>query len=103
MGPKGADAGAKKCIMRPYHSWFRGELYDGLNSKYGPAPGFVVGGPNIFYKGTSEPPKGEPPLKAFVDWNSREDGENAWEINEPQLGVQAAYTFLLASACHPSR
>jgi hypothetical protein len=101
MGPKGADAGAKKSIMRIYHSWFREKtpLYDGLESKYGPAPGFVVGGPNAFYKGTAEPPKGEPPMKAFVDWNSREDGDNAWEINEPQLVVQAAYTFLLASTC----
>jgi hypothetical protein len=110
MGPKGADSGAKRSVMKPYHSWFRANhpMYDGADSKYGPAPGFVVGGPNADYTGDSEPPKGEPPMKAYLDWNSRGDdarGDEAksWEINEPQLAVQAAYAFLLAASCDTGR
>ncbi len=102
MGPRGANAGAKKSVMRPHHAWFQSTspFYDGPESKYGPAPGFLVGGPNGFYKGVAEPPRREPPMKAYVDGNWRGEGSNNWwEVNEPQVRMQAAYTLLLAATC----
>ena len=38
------------------------------------APGYLAGGPNQYYGGTITPPKGEPPMKAYKDWNT------AWKV-----------------------
>jgi hypothetical protein len=50
------------------------------------------------------PPYGEPRQKAFKDWNTgwnsaQNDNENSWEITEPGIYYQAAYTFLLGYFC----
>ncbi|MDX1935362.1 MAG: glycoside hydrolase family 9 protein [Capsulimonadales bacterium] len=105
MGERGAKLGASKSVMEVYHHWFQdgSPLYDGPGSKLGPAPGFVPGGPNYhFTRKWIAPPYGEPPMKAYREWNTgwnneRRDTENSWEITEPAIYYQAAYTMLLAA------
>ena len=48
--------------MEIYHGWFcdGSALYDGASSTYGPAPGYLAGGPNQYYSGTTTPPRGGP-------------------------------------------
>ncbi|HVK16523.1 MAG TPA: glycoside hydrolase family 9 protein [Fimbriiglobus sp.] len=96
--------GADRSPMEAYHGWWPdgSALYDGANSTYGPAPGYVVGGSNQFF-GVSwvAPPFGEPPMKAYKDWNTgwnptRQANENSWEINEPAIYYQAAYLLLVS-------
>ena len=91
--------GAERSANEIYHTWF----YDGSNwdnaltSLYGPAPGFVVGGPNAnFSVGTLSPPSDEPMQKAYLDFN---DGypNSSWEITEPAIYYQAIYLRLAAN------
>lgn len=104
MGPKGANLGGDKSVMQPYHSWFGdgSPLYDGATSTYGPVPGYLVGGANKYFAlNWLAPPYGEPAMKAFRDWNTawnaqRQANENSWEITEPAIYTQAAYTLLLS-------
>lgn len=104
MGGKGANLTRGKSPMEIYHGWFQDNspLYDGMRSLYGPAPGYVVGGPNKFF-GVSwiSPPFGEPPAKAFKDWNgawnsAHNANENSWEITEPAIYYQGAYVLVLS-------
>ncbi len=104
MGDKGARLTKGKSPMEIYHGWFQdgSRFYDGIDSASGPAPGYLVGGPNKFF-GLSwiSPPYGEPPAKAFKDWNtgwnaSRNANENSWEITEPSISYQGAYVLVLA-------
>lgn len=90
--------GAFRCANQIYHSWFKdGSIYDhALNSPNGPAPGFMVGGPNIYYSITSiSPPANQPAMKSYLDFNN-DWPDNSWEITEPSIYVQAAYIRLLA-------
>lgn len=97
MGSKGANLGAEKSSMEFYHGWFAhgSSLYDGANSTYGPAPGFLVGGPNQYYAGSLASVKGLPPMKSYLDWNTGWP-ENSWEVTENAIYYQAAYTLLLS-------
>ena len=45
MGPKGANAGAGKSIMRPFHTWFSEKSPWSGPDSLGPAPGLLAGGP----------------------------------------------------------
>jgi len=95
MEGRGADRG----IREIYHSWFNdGTEWDNSEtSRYGPAPGFVAGGPNKnFTVGSISPPAGEPAMKAYKDWNTGYP-ENSWEITEPAIYYQAAYLRNLAA------
>jgi hypothetical protein len=103
-GVRGANLGADKVPMEAYHGWWPdgSAQYDGANSTYGPAPGYVVGGPNQFF-GVSwvSPPYGQPAMKAYRDWNTgwnptQQANENSWEINEPAIYYQAAYLLLVS-------
>ena len=103
MGDKGAKAGAKKSVMHLYHGWFPPKSpYDGADSRYGPVPGFVTGGPNeLFTAEHVSPPYGEPPQKSFKDWNLDKatqisESQASWEITEPTIYYQAAYVDLLS-------
>jgi endoglucanase len=97
-------AGADRCPTELFHAWFRdgSPLYDGKRSRYGPAPGYLVGGPNKFFSvDWISPPHGEPAMKAFRDWNTgwnaqRKANECSWEVTEPAIYYQAAYTLLLS-------
>jgi hypothetical protein len=102
MGAKGAKLGASKYPMELFHYWFGdgSTLYDNAESKFGPPPGYLAGGPNSYYwMQEYRPPYGEPVGKAFLDGNGTERGNklgNSWEITEPAIYYQAAYVHLLA-------
>jgi hypothetical protein len=104
--------GAENSVNQLWHTWFfDGTKWDDArNSMYGPAPGYVVGGPaggqydwdggcpNVSPKcGTSRlaPPYGQPPQKSYLDFN---DGWplNSWSVSEPSNGYQVNYIRLLA-------
>ncbi|MEL6140262.1 MAG: glycoside hydrolase family 9 protein [Bacteroidota bacterium] len=99
MEGRGADRG----IQEIYHTWFNeGTDWDNsTTSLYGPAPGFLAGGPNRFFTiGSIAPPAGQPMMKAYKDWNTGWNGsynENSWEITEPAIYYQAAYIRNLAA------
>lgn len=90
--------GGNNCANEIYHAWFAdGTNYDNaINSLYGPAPGFVTGGPNKdFTVSTISPPAGQPIQKAYLDFNTSYP-DNSWEITEPAIYYQAYYLRLLA-------
>jgi len=91
--------GAERCANEMYHGWFNdGTNWDNaLTSQYGPAPGYVPGGPNKdFSIPTITPPSGQPAQKSYLDFN---DGypNSSWEISEPAIYYQASYLRLLAN------
>jgi len=96
MGTKGANIGGDKSAMEIWHGAYPdGSQFDGVNSTYGPAPGFLVGGPNQYYTGTLSPPDAQPPSKSYRDWNTGWP-ESSWEITEPSIGYQGAYCLMLS-------
>ncbi|MGB7963876.1 MAG: glycoside hydrolase family 9 protein [Propionicimonas sp.] len=113
------DAGAEHSASTLYHLWFaEGSRWDSATANTpGPAPGFLVGGPNPYYSldpccadtpacaGTREadlcrmdpsPPLGQPAMKSYLQFN---DGwpANSWEVTENSNGYQVAYVRLLAA------
>ncbi len=95
-----ANYGAENSVPEFYHGWFAdGTDWDNVNDdKYGPAPGFLVGGPNETYEspgaGTIEPPENQPVQKSFMSWNTINDA--SWEVTENQIMYQASYIRLLS-------
>lgn len=97
--------GAEKSANEIYHTWFAdGTEYDhALNSAKGPAPGFVVGGPNQFYSvSTMSPPFDQPSQKSYLDFNDSNSAVRSWEITEPAIYYQARYLRLLANNVNAS-
>jgi len=93
--------GAEHCVNEIYHGWFAdGTDWDhAQNSLYGPAPGYVPGGPNDSFGGPISlvPPHDQPSQKSYLDWNT-DWPDNSWEITEPAIYYQAAFIRLLATA-----
>ncbi|MBX9852827.1 MAG: glycoside hydrolase family 9 protein [Cytophagaceae bacterium] len=115
-----SSMGSENSINEFYHSWF----YDGSalwdrvgTSTYGPAPGFLSGGPNPSYNvdaccgsstcgalnarcaaGLVTPPLGQPTQKSYKDWNENWP-QNSWSVTENGIYYQAAYTRLLSKFC----
>lgn len=94
--------GATSSANEIYHSWFRQgtKWSDALTSECGPAPGYVPGGPNASAKASGvpaylTPPVGQPPQKAYKDWNGG-GAEASWTITEPGIYFQSAYVKLLS-------
>jgi endoglucanase len=106
--------GVHKSVNEFYHSWFTdgSSLWDRVGvSTYGPAPGFLVGGPNPGYNWDSfcttnpsdarcgntapTPPKGQPAMKAYLDFNTSWP-LNSWEVTENHNDYQVAYIRLLS-------
>ncbi len=90
MGPKGANAGAGKSIMRPFHTWFSEKSPWSGPDSLGPAPGLLVGGPNTAIGDAgrphgSSPPANQPPSKSFKDWARR--WNQAHQANGEFLGL----------------
>ncbi len=94
--------GAEKSVNELYHTWFNhGTVWDNaLSSPNGPAPGYLVGGPNPQYTGSLANISNQPPQKAYTDGNGSYP-ENAWELSEPGIYYQAAYVQLLARLMSP--
>lgn len=112
------NAGAHSSVNEFYHSWFAdgSSLWDSVGeSAYGPAPGFLVGGPNPSYDWDSccpnscgsatnnnvctsinlIPPKGQPAMKSYLDFNTSWP-LNSWQITENHNDYQVAYIRLLS-------
>lgn len=94
--------GATYSANEIFSAWFaRGTPYaNAQTSECGPAPGYLVGGPNRNAKKngvpeTLRPPVGQPPQKSYRDWN-RAWPDAAYSITEPANIYQAAYVQLLA-------
>ena len=104
------DYGADHGVREFYHSWFSNgsPRWDRVGvSTYGPAPGFLTGGPNPGYDwdgccpsgcGSSgnnalcmsesiAPPKDQPPQKSYKDFNTSWP-LNSWEVTENSCGYQ---------------
>lgn len=113
-----SSAGGENSVNEFFHSWFSdgSALWDRVGtSTYGPAPGFLVGGPNRYYNrdgccpsgcGSAAanaqcntalitPPLSQPYQKAYKDWNASWP-QNSWEITENSTGYQAAYIKLVS-------
>lgn len=90
--------GGDRCANQIYHTWFNDgtEWDDALSSTYGPAPGFLSGGPNQAYSGSLSPPANQPIQKSYLDYNNGST-DVSWEITEPAIYYQAAYLRLLAN------
>jgi endoglucanase len=94
--------GATRSVNEIYHTWFwHGTKWsDALRSECGPPPGYVPGGPNAGsaaagVPATLMPPVGQPPQKAYRDWNTGWP-ENSWAVTEPGIYYQSAYIQLLS-------
>ena len=110
--------GAENGVNEFYHSWFtdKSTKWDRVGkSTYGPAPGFLTGGPNPSYNWdgccpggcgsaanngvcTSEsiaPPKNQPVQKSYKDFNTSWP-LNSWSVTENSCGYQVNYIRLLS-------
>jgi hypothetical protein len=109
--------GAAKGVTRFFHTWFaHGSQWDAVGvSKYGPPPGYLVGGPNPGYTwdsccpsgcgssannmmcGTAvlSPPAGQPDQKSYLDFNGNWPLDS-WQISEPDDGYQAQWVRLVS-------
>ena len=104
--------GAENSVNQIWHSWFAdGTAWDDAKtSLYGPAPGFLVGGPAgeqySWQTGCPtlspecgsappSPPYGQPPQKSYKDFNTGWP-LNSWPVAEPSDGYQTAYIMLLS-------
>ena len=111
--------GATNSLERIFHTWFSessSRWGATIAGNPGPAPGFLAGGPNPYYRLDGccpnkcgglptqarcqedgvRPPLGQPPAKSYRDFN---DGwpRNSWEISENSNGYQVNYIRLLAN------
>jgi len=89
---------AEKSCNEMFHLWFNDNTdWDHAdNSLYGPAPGYIVGGPNPQYTISAlTPPHGQPMQKSYLDFNSTPN--ESWQISEPAIYYQAAYLRMLAN------
>lgn len=94
-------AGAESSAKTQYHTWFsEGTRWDEVSdSTPGPAPGFVVGGPNTYFTVDDTnltPPLNQPAQKAYLQYNTGWP-LNSWAITEPSTGYQAKYVLVLAA------
>jgi hypothetical protein len=113
-----ASAGATRSVNEFYHTWFHdgSPLWDRVGvSTYGPAPGFLPGGPNPSYALDSccpsgcgspannakcsitavTPPLGQPAMKSYLDFNG-DWPQDSWSVTENSCGYQIAYVRLLS-------
>ncbi len=118
-----AQFGAENSINEIYHAWFTdgSVLWDKVGvSTYGPAPGYVTGGPNPTYSldgccpsncspynqlcnsALVTPPLSQPIQKSYRDWNTSWP-QNSWTITEPGIYTQAAYLRLLSGFVNASK
>jgi endoglucanase len=109
--------GAENSVNEFYHTWFtdKSAKWDRVGtSTYGPAPGFLTGGPNSSYSldgccpsgcgssgnnalcsSVSNLPIGQPAMKSYLDFNNNWP-LNSWSVTENSNGYQVAYIRLLS-------
>jgi endoglucanase len=102
--------GAERSCNEIYHAWFRDgdRRWDSAeHSEFGPAPGYVTGGPNKSYCASEKDHKcydsefrKQPAQKAYMDfntsWEPERDYDMSWALTEPAIYYQAAYVKLLS-------
>lgn len=95
--------GATNSANEIYHVWFapRTRWSDARTSRCGPPPGYVPGGPNAAavkdgVPASLSPPAGQPPQKAYRDWNAGSP-DSSWAVTEPGIYYQSAYIRLLSA------
>jgi hypothetical protein len=92
--------GKPGAVAEPHYPYFTGTdnhgIHDNKASALGPAPGFVVGGPNAAYGGDATPPLGAVyPNRFYRDWNDQTVWTaRTWEITENSIGYQGPYVAL---------
>jgi hypothetical protein len=108
------DYGATTGVTTFFHTWFShgSASWEKVGvSKYGPAPGFLTGGPNPSYavdgccpsscSGLScdseplSPPREQPAQKSYKDFNTNWPLDS-WSVTENSCGYQVAYIRLLS-------
>ena len=111
------DYGAANGVTAFYHTWFAhgSAKWDRVGvSTYGPAPGYLTGGPNPSYTwdtccpnncgdGNNQlcttqslsPPEGQPAQKSYKDFNDNWPIDS-WAVTEDDDGYQVAYIRLLS-------
>ncbi len=109
FGASGSSFSATRYIGKPEgasepdYPYFKGVdnhgIGDGKSSTFGPAPGFVPGGPNSAYSGDAVPPAGAVYLNRFYrDWCDQTVWTaRTWEITESSIGYQGPYVALAAA------
>ncbi len=112
--------GSENSVTSFYHGWFAdgSALWDEVGvSTYGPAPGFIPGGPNPGYTldaccpsgcGSSSnnalcltnvtPPLNQPIQKSYKDFNDNWP-VNSWTITEAGIYTNCAYIRMLSKFC----
>ena len=95
-----SDYGAEHSVHKMYHTWFAKDTpWSDSRTGPGPAPGYLVGGPNphpqekLPIPGYDQLVDQQPPQKAYADEN---EGFGIWAVTEPAIYYQAAYIELLA-------
>lgn len=100
--------GKPSSVEEPDYPYFKGVdnlgVSDNKISTYGPAPGFVPGGPNASYSGTAIPPGGATYYNRYYrDWADQTDWTAVtWEITENSIGYQGPYVALAAYFADPN-
>jgi hypothetical protein len=95
--------GRAASIVEAHYPYFEGTdnhgVRDDKTSLFGPAPGFVPGGPNQEYSGDARPPgHAVYPNRSYRDWNDQKVWTaRTWEITEPSIGYQGPYVALVAA------
>jgi hypothetical protein len=112
------SAGATHSVTSIFHTWFNesSACFGRVTATtQGPAPGFLVGGPNPSYtldrccpsscSGLSDiskcdpalvtPPLGQPAMKSYRDFNGNWP-QDSWSVSENSCGYQIAYIRLLS-------
>lgn len=108
--------GAERSASEILHVWFHdgSDRFDSAKDGLGPAPGYLVGGPNAHYCEDVGPDparcktsslKRQPPGKAYLDFNTgwapEQEHDRSWEISEPSISYQAACVKLLSKFVDP--
>lgn len=104
--------GAERSVNEIFHAWFRDgdEKWDSArSSSLGPAPGYLVGGPNARYCREQSAARHrcarselsrQPPGKAYLDfntgWRPESEHDKSWEVSEPAIYYQSAYVKLVS-------
>ena len=102
--------GAERSCNEMFHTWFRdgdARWDSAKDSEFGPAPGYVTGGPNKSYCENDKNHRcydsefrKQPAQKAYIDFNTSDvperDYDMSWALTEPAIYYQAAYVKLLS-------
>lgn len=91
--------GRPTSVVEPLYPYYPD---DTATSTYGPAPGIVPGGPNVYYSAGYTIPMLNVPAYAYrdfsvgCDWDGAQCRAASWEITEPDQGYQGPFVLLVS-------